>query len=206
MNTFLAERLGIGIHRPEFTVNRNCPPGLHSALWWVAKVQLTRGAGQACFADWGTLAACLTALKLLNTLAAPFTGCLHLCHGQGLACWCRSAFLLHRREGLSPLHVRRAKGHTVRVYRYQCYVVKEYTGDTSKVSVSSWHLSTEKRSGGRQTAAAPAHSWVTRPMHLKAHHRGKSWLNLKARLNQTTAELECLVGRIQPRRALLAQS
>lgn len=99
MNTFLAERLGIGIHRPEFTVNRNCPPGLHSALWWVAKVQLTRGAGQACFADWGTLAACLTALKLLNTLAARFTGCLHLRHGQGLACWCLQVSLLAAQAG-----------------------------------------------------------------------------------------------------------
>lgn len=53
----------------------------------------------------------------------------------------RSSYVLHRQEGLAPLYVRKAKNYAVKVYKYHCYVVKEYTGDTSMVSTSSCRLS-----------------------------------------------------------------
>lgn len=46
---------------------------------------------------------------------------------------CRASYLLQRRDGLAAVYSRKTKGLTVRIYQFQCHVVKQYTGDTSKV-------------------------------------------------------------------------
>lgn len=67
------------------------------------------------------------ALLMSNALCAPHTPCFV----------CRSSYLLHRRDGLAAVYSRKTKGLTVRIYQFQCHVVKEYTGDTSKVGGSA---------------------------------------------------------------------
>lgn len=45
---------------------------------------------------------------------------------------CRSRYILHRQEG-QCLYQRKSKHNIVRIFQFQCYIVKEYTGDPSKV-------------------------------------------------------------------------
>lgn len=63
------------------------------------------------------------ALLMSNALCVPHTPCFV----------CRSSYLLQRRDGLAAVYSRKTQGLTVRIYQLQSHVVKEYTGDTSKV-------------------------------------------------------------------------